>query len=408
MLFLGIFISIAFLVIGITVLSNLVFFPRLRIVTTQPNGESPEKRVWAGWLRPPCPHPFFRKIRSIPEQLQRINLPGEGPSLSVLVPAREEAAVIERTVGQILAQTYRNLTLILLDDQSRDGTGDLALRAAKGDARFQLIRGAPLPAGWLGKNWACHQLAQVASGDLLLFLDADVQLDPDALAALVACVNRHRAGLLTVWPTQVARTWGERLIVPLMAWAIWAYLPVLPVHYTSWSVFAAANGQCLLFEREAYQQSGGHAAVRDQVVEDVALAQGVKRAGLRLRMFDGNQLISCHMYPGGWPQVRDGFAKNILAGHGNRVWFLLLSTIFHWLIFIVPWVWLIFGGGMWALGLGLTGIILRMITAAFTHQRILDAMWMPLSVILMTRIAFQSVWWRLNKSATWKGRRLMV
>jgi chlorobactene glucosyltransferase len=365
MFFIGLFISFALLIMGITVFSNLIFFPRLKV-------DSPEAQ----------------------------------PFISVLIPARDETAVIAHTVEQVLAQTYPHFELLLLDDHSSDGTGTLAKQAAQGDARFRLLPGASLPQGWLGKNWACHQLAQAARGDLLLFLDADVQLQPQALMALTALQKRTNAGLLTIFPTQIVHSWAERLVVPLINFDILVYLPVVPVHYTSWSAFAAANGQCLLFTRLAYQKSGGHAAVKDNVLEDVALARRVKKAGLRLRMADGNRLVCCRMYSGGWPQVRDGFAKNILAGHGNSILFLLISTFFHGLVFVFPWVWWIFDGGWLALLLGLIGVLLRVLTAIFTHQRLLDALLMPLSVILMTRIALQSLVWHYKGEATWKGRNI--
>ncbi|MFC1997729.1 glycosyltransferase, partial [Chloroflexota bacterium] len=376
MLFIGLFISFAFLIIGITVIGNLIFFPRLKF-----------------------------------DQIDKSTL------VSVLIPARDEAGVITLTVKQVLSQTFANLELLLLDDGSVDGTADLATQAAEGDERFHLLRGDPLPQGWLGKNWACHQMVKAARGDLLLFMDADVQLQPKALAALVAYYNRENVGLVTVWPTQFTGSWGERLVVPLIGFAVLGYLPILPVHYTPWPNFSAANGQCMLFTNSSYEQSGGHAAVRNDILEDVALARRVKAllnpkqtwskskdesSGVvrtldyfssPLRMVDGNQLIGCRMYPMGWTQVKDGFSKNILAGHWDSVLFLLLSTIFHWLIFIVPWLWLFFGGSWWALGLGITGITLRALTAAFTHQRIIDALLMPLSVVLMTRIAIQAIYW---------------
>ena len=363
MFILGLFISLALLIIGITVFSNLIFFPRLRVV--QPEAQ---------------------------------------PLMSVLIPARNEATVIASMVEQVLAQTYTNIELLVLDDDSSDGTGTLAEQAAGGDERFRLLHGEALPNGWLGKNWACHQLAQFARGDLLLFLDADVQLQPEALGSLVGMLTREKASLLTVWPMQITSSWGERLVVPLMSFAILGYLPVLPVHYTPWSAFAAANGQCLLFTRQTYQEIGGHAAVWENVVEDVALARRVKRVGLRIRMADGNRLVSCRMYPGGWSEVRDGFAKNILAGHGNSALFLLVSTAFHGLIFILPWVWWIFGGDWLVLLLGLIGVLLRALTAVFTHQRIRDALFMPLSVLLMTGIAFRSILWHHRGDAVWKGR----
>ena len=378
----GLLISFALLVIGITVIVNLIFFPRLQQVP-------PEKQ----------------------------------PKVSVMIPARDEAAAISQTVRQVLEQTYTNFELIVLDDHSSDGTAELALQAAGSDDRFHLLQGETLPPGWLGKNWACHQLSQAAKGELLLFLDADVSLQPEALTALVAHMQRTHAELLTIWPTQLTYSWGEHLVVPLINFVILGYLPILAVHYTPWRAFAAANGQCLLYSKSAYQKIGGHVAVRDEVVEDVALARRVKglihaRPGgtsawrryfsSPLRMADGNWLVRCWMYPQGWSQVRDGFSKNILGGHGNSIVFLLASTLFHWLVFIVPWVWLVFGGGWWALSLGVTGIMLRGLTAAFTHQRVFDALWMPLSVVLMTDIALHAIIWHYSGTTSWKGRNLQT
>ncbi|MCB8929008.1 MAG: glycosyltransferase [Ardenticatenaceae bacterium] len=363
---LGGFTSFALLILGITAVSNFLFFPRL-------------------------------KATQLAQQ----------PKLSILIPARNEAVVIGQTIRALLAQTVTNFELILLDDQSDDGTGAIATQAANGDARFRLLSGTPLPPGWLGKNWACHQLSQAATGEYLLFADADVRWAPNALAALLALAQTEQADLLTVWPTQQTETWPERLVVPLMSFAILCYLPILPVHYTNLPAFAAANGQCLLFRREAYEKVGGHTAVHNNVIEDVALAKAIKAHKLRLRMADGNRLVSCRMYQN-WPEVRAGFAKNILAGHGNSIPFLLLSTVFHWIIFLFPWLWFATTLDVWPLGLGLAGVVLRGGTAVFTHQRPLDALLMPISVLMMTRIAFQSIQWQRHGTAEWKGRRLEI
>ena len=188
-----------------------------------------------------------------------------------------------------------------------------------------------------------------------------------------------------------------------MALAILAYLPILPVHFTHLPAFAAANGQCLLFTKSGYTQCGGHERVKDNVVEDVALAKLMKQAKLGLRMADGNGLIQCRMYQN-WDEVESGFAKNILAGHGNSVPFLAVSTLFHWLIFVFPLVWFILSGSLWALGLFAAGIGIRLATAVFTRQRPLDALFMPLSVVLMTQIAFKSIQWQQSGQGVWKGR----
>lgn len=383
------FITFALLIVWLTAVSNFVFFPRLQATT-----------------------------------------PKSQPFVSVLIPARNEAGVIGNTVTRLLAQTYPHFELIVLDDNSEDDTAVLAQQSAGEDGRFRLIKGQPLPPGWLGKNWACHQLSQAVRGDILLFTDADVVWQPSALAALVASMRvasgeyasserlfaetklansqtRKLANapvdMVTVWPTQTTVTWAERLVVPTMALAILGYLPILPVHFTRWPIFAAANGQCLALRREMYDRIGGHTAVADNIVEDVGLARLVKQAGGTLRMFDGNHLIGCRMYDG-WQQVRDGFAKNILAGHGNSVPFLLLSTVFHWLVFVYPLIWLLVQPNGWAAALLLAGVGVRAATAVFTHQRPLDALLMPVSVLLMTRIAFQSIRWHFGDGPVWKGR----
>jgi chlorobactene glucosyltransferase len=230
---------------------------------------------------------------------------------------------------------------------------------------------------------------------VLVFADAALQWHPDGIAALVEMMQRSRADLLTIWATQITRSRSERLVVPLMALAILGYLPVLLVHQPALPEFAAASGQCLAFRREAYQAVGGYIAVRDRV--DIAFARRIKAKGMRLRLADGAGLITCRMYRN-WREVRDGFARHLLVGYGGRVSFLVLATLFHLLVFVLPWVWLLFGTPegyplvplvLIALGVGVRGL-----TAWVTRQRIHDALWMPISVLLMTRIAVYAIWWQ--------------
>jgi chlorobactene glucosyltransferase len=333
------------------------------------------------------------------------------PRVSVLIPARNEAEVIGATVRRLLDQNYPELELLVLDDGSTDGTADVARAAAGNDERLRVLPGKPLPDGWLGKNWACHQLSQAAQGDILLFTDADVIWTPGALCRIIGEMEHRNADLQTVWPTQITESWTERLVVSLMAFVIVGYLPLLAVHHLPWPIFAAAMGQCLAFRREAYARIGGHATVHDEIVEDVAFARAIKRAGLKLRVADGGGVICCRMYHS-WEEVRDGFAKNVLAGHGHSIAFLLVSWAFHWLLFLLPWIWLALGwlGGppgwpLWPLLLIGLGVGVRALTAAFSHQRVQDAIWMPVSTLLMAIIAAQSIWWRVRYGGPrWKGR----
>jgi chlorobactene glucosyltransferase len=218
--------------------------------------------------------------------------------ISILIPARNEAAVIHETIRAHCASPMLNLEIILLDDGSTDGTAQVALDAAQGDPRFRIINGTPLPPGWLGKNWACHQLSEAASGDRLIFSDADVQWGPGAHAALLETADHHQADMLSVWSTQRTETPAERLVVPLMALAIIGYLPEIMVRFSPLYVFAAANGQVLLFRRAAYDALGGHASVKDKIVEDVTLARNTKKLGRKLVMVDGSGRITCRMYQG--------------------------------------------------------------------------------------------------------------
>jgi chlorobactene glucosyltransferase len=322
--------------------------------------------------------------------------------VSVLIPARDEVEVIDGTVKTWLAQTYPDYEVLLLDDGSTDGTAARAIEAANGDQRFAVIQGQPLPKGWVGKNWACDQLSRAASGEILVFTDADVRWSPQALASLVGEMHRTRADLLSAWPTQLTSSWAERLVVPMLGFSVLSYLPVLAVHYVKWPIFRAAIGQCLAFQRDAYIKIGGHSGVYNELVEDMTLARKIKQNGMRLRLADGAGQISTRMYTN-WAQVRDGFAKNILAGHANSLLLLALSSLLHLLLFVFPWIWLFFDPltGLILCGLG---VLVRGLTASITRQRIGDSIFLPISVLLMTIIAGRALQWRSGGGAHWKGR----
>ncbi len=340
-----------------------------------------------------------------------------GPSavdlkISILIPARNEAGSIGTIVNSLLRQSYSRFELLIMDDHSQDDTVGSARKASRGDERLRTLPGRPIPSGWLAKNWACHQLAAQASGDILIFTDADVHWQSPALAALLSEFKRSGADMLAVMPTQKTVTWTERLCVPLMALALHAYLPAFAVHRTRFPLLAAANGQCIAFSRAAYDRLGGHASVRDDILDDIGLARQAKRASLQLRLVEADGLISCRMYRD-WRTVREGFAKNILAGFGG-VAGLLAATLFHWLVFLAPWVLLglgfagaeVPGHPLWTGLLIFAGLSLRGMTAWRTGQRVRDALPLPISVLLMSAIAAQSLWWHFRYGGPlWKGRR---
>lgn len=326
------------------------------------------------------------------------------PKVSLLVPARNEAEIIADTVRQLCAQDYPDFEVIVLDDNSTDGTQAVATES--GDYHLQVVSGLALPSGWAGKNWACYQLAQQANGDYLLFTDADTRWHPQALSSLIAYQQHTHAGLVTAWPTQKTVTWAERLVVPLMNFVVLGYLPVLMTHYSHVALFGAANGQCMLWQRTAYEHAGGHQGVAASVLDDVSLARRAAAQNVRIRMVDGNYLIGCRMYYD-WLSVRDGFAKNILAGYGNSLVALGLSAAFHAIVFLLPLI-LILLSAWWQWGLGMIALAVgtRALSAAHSHQRVADALLMPLSVLAMQRIALQAVIWHVQGGPRWKGRTL--
>jgi len=144
-------------------------------------------------------------------------LPEKSPRISVLVPARNEALRIQPCASSLLDLVYRDFEVIILDDNSEDDTQNILrdLGYSETNEKFRLLVGKPLPKGWTGKSWACHQLAQAATGHYLLFTDADTHHAPDTLLAAITMAQKTRADLLTVWPRQITETWSEKLIIPV-------------------------------------------------------------------------------------------------------------------------------------------------------------------------------------------------
>ena len=237
------------------------------------------------------------------------------PLVSVVVPARDEALNIEVCLRSVTASTYPRFEVIVVDDRSTDDTAALARAVPPGRARsVDVVDGEPLPDGWLGKPWACHQGAVRARGELILFTDADTTHHPDLLGRAVAGLREERADLMTVVGRQLMETFWERLVQPQIFLVMLLRFPDFErtARNGRWRD-AIANGQFLLFTRAAYEGIGGHEAVRDEVVEDLAMAQRVKRAGLALRMRGAEPLLETRMYRS-LAELVAGWSKNLVIG----------------------------------------------------------------------------------------------
>ncbi len=269
--------------------------------------------VNARLLRRPPPATPAHGRGTLPAQPARRVRPAR---VSVLVPARDEAHRIGPCVAALLASRGVDLELLVLDDGSTDGTAWVVRSVAAGDPRLRMLPGASLPPGWLGKPHACAQLAAAATGTVLVFVDADVVVAPDALARTVALLDAAGLALVSPYPRQLTGSLAERLVQPLLQWSWLTFLPLRLAETSPRASLAAANGRLLACHADAYRAAGGHTGVRQEVVEDVALARAFKRAGLRATVADGTDLATCRMYDG-WSELRDGYTKSLWAAFGS-------------------------------------------------------------------------------------------
>ena len=240
--------------------------------------------------------------------------PADAPLVSVIIPARNERRNIERCARSVLSSHYPRLEVIVVDDHSTDGTGDIAGAIAADDSRLRLVNAPDLPAGWFGKQWACAKGAREANGSLLLFTDADTRHSEDLLPRAVNAMMQNGVDLLTLAGHQEMHSFWERVIQP----QIFALLSIRfggteHVSHAKRPADVIANGQFILMRREAYDAVGGHEIVRDQVAEDLALAQEFVRAGRPLSMMIAVRQFSTHMYASLSELVR-GWRKNVYAG----------------------------------------------------------------------------------------------
>lgn len=241
----------------------------------------------------------------------------EARLVSVLVPARNEEATIAGCLRSLLAQDYPNLEIVVLDDGSTDDTAGIV--RAVGRARVRLLRGSPLPPGWTGKNWACHQLAQAARGDLLCFVDADTTLAPGTISAAAALQEEQGAGLVSLLPRAERGSVSGSVLLPMIPHAMFALFPMALVHRAGHPGAAVAFGPFLLVTRAAYEAAGGHSARGDAIVDDVELSRAVKAAGYPVRLANGTDLVETRWYRGVGPIWR-GFSKNAYGGVGYNPW----------------------------------------------------------------------------------------
>lgn len=325
---------------------------------------------------------------------------------SVLIPARNEEANIAAALRSVLESEGVDLEVIVLDDGSTDRTAEIVRRFA--DPRVRLETAQALPAGWCGKNFACHQLAALARHPLLVFMDADVRVSlPDSLARLAQFVEQSDAALVSGVPLEETRGFTEKLIIPLIHFVLLGFLPLERMRKSTDPRFAAACGQILAVRREAYERTGGHTAIANRIHDAVALTRSFRAQGLATDLFDATDTFHCRMYRRA-SEVWHGFAKNAHEGLGSPR-LILPATLLLLGGQVLPPVLLTLTTSPLALAFAAiataAAFLPRLIAVTQFRQPLLGALLHPIGICALVAIQWFAFFRSLCKRpAVWKGR----
>lgn len=332
-------------------------------------------------------------------------LPGTGAAsgelVSVLIPARNEENNIGNILQDILNQDYKNIEIIVFDDESEDRTGDIVRGMSAVDKRIRLITSEGLPDGWLGKNHACHSLSKHAKGDYLLFLDADVRIKDNTIGKAVSLAKKHSLALISIFPKQIIETTGEKMTVPNMNYILLSLLPLILVRKSKFTSLSAANGQFMFFHADIYFRAQPHWLMKDNKVEDISIAAFLKKNENNIACLAGDDNINCRMYTG-YRDALEGFSKNVIAFFGGSFFMALLFWLvtsfgFIPVLYFLPWKLIVVYFAMY--------LLTRISVSITSHQGIIDNILyiVPLQVSMGVFIlkAFINKYFRKFQ---WKGR----
>ncbi len=346
----------------------------------------------------------FRKLSSFRHE----PLPANPPRVSLLIPARNEQDNLEVLLPSLIAQDYPDLEIIVLNDHSTDGTRAVADRFAATHPNLRAIEGGPLEPGWMGKPNACRQLAEAAAGELLLFTDADTIWKPNGTSLVVKAFQSTGADALSAWPEQILQGNLSRLMQPFMAWSLVGLLPISLVPDPRFPDVVSANGQLIAFKRACFDKIHGFEAGRANVLEDMAMAKAVNRAGMRFWLLNGAGTVQCKMYSSS-REVFSGFAKAAYTNLGSNPFALVAAIAAFFWFFLGPWAWLISSlvngsNPTWPLVAVFLSLFTRAVSdVTFAYPPAL-ALLQPLAVIAWAVIAVVSAWKHTTGRVRWKGR----
>lgn len=323
--------------------------------------------------------------------------------VSILIPARNEEANILTLLISIAGQDYQNYEVIILDDGSSDRTYEFCTAFASKYPAFRVIKGAELPAGWLGKNYACYQLAKEAKGDLFLFLDADVLLHTGAINSSVHRMYSGKLSLFSLIPNQQMDTFGEKAVVPLLHYGALSLIAVRLVHLAKIAQLSVACGQFMFFEAESYRLHQWHEKVRDKVVEDLEIMHQLVGMKLNGECLLANSLVGCRMYKEYDSAIR-GLSKSALGAFDYNIFSVLLYLL---LLIAGPMIVLMtLNANLIVLMAGLIILMRIMVSFMAGQNPLLNIILHPLQMFNFVVIAFISIQRYLTRTNVWKGRRI--
>jgi cellulose synthase/poly-beta-1,6-N-acetylglucosamine synthase-like glycosyltransferase len=321
-------------------------------------------------------------------------------SVGVVVPMRNEAENIEGIVSTLSAQEGK-FHFYLLDDNSEDLTFDLLQRFTAGDSRFTVIKGAPLADGWIGKTWALQQLFVASKEETLVSIDADVRLTNDAINKAVTLMQGARLDFISPYPRQIAHTFAERLIQPLLQWS---WLTTVPLRYAERSgstSMAVANGQFFVVRRSALDSISGYQSVKHAVIDDVFLARELIKSGSSGTVINGSDIAQTRMYAS-WKEIKAGYGKSLNKAFGSPAGAIFVSA-FLFTTSIAPLILGLLGNPYGWLGFAAV-VGTRVLSAAKSRGNLLDSVLHPISIAALIYLIVYS--YLVRGTVKWKGRTL--
>ena len=313
-----------------------------------------------------------------------------GETVDVLIPMRNEEENVEGCLKSVLNSELLDVSKVfVLDDGSSDSTAELI-----GQFKVDKLSGTQPPTGWLGKVWACHNLAQVGSGKYLVFVDADVRLHPYAIASSITKMNKFGWDFISPYPRQISGSFLEKLIQPLLQWSWLASVPLRVAEKFPNRSMTIANGQFFIVKRSAYNASGGHAAIPDEVLDDLELARLLISKGFKGGVADGSAVASCRMYKSN-SQLIDGYTKSLWKAFGGQFGTLLAIFLLYF-TGISPYL---------GIGAPATFIFLSRVLAAIkTRSNPAYAFLHPISILILLYLIVLSSIRKSRGTLQWRGR----